>query len=170
MIRNRFSSLLVLSGAGLLFAVCSDQSSGPTAPSRDGLFTHSHVALFTSRAPLDPYRINQPPDFMIHSRAMTDVVIQRLEFQPGPGAWHTHPGPTVVIVVEGQIKLERFTQLAGCTETEVFGPGQAYFEVGNEVHRAVVVSEAPVVLHVTRFLPFGAAISTPADDPGCPVS
>jgi quercetin dioxygenase-like cupin family protein len=125
-------------------------------------------APFTHRAPLDPYRINQPPDFMIHSRAVTDIVMQRSEFPPGEGAWHTHPGPSFVFVEEGQIKLERFSKKDGCTETEVFRPGQIYFEVGNEVHRAVVVSEEPAVLHVTRFnIPVGGATTIPAEDPGC---
>ena len=35
------------------------------------------------------------------------------------------PGSTVVIVVEDQIKLQRFTERAGCKETEVLGTGGA---------------------------------------------
>ncbi len=128
------------------------------------------VALdpFTFRAPLDPYRIHQLPDFMIHSNARTDIVIQRSVFTPGPGMWHTHPGPSFVYVIEGEIKLERFAPKHGCTETPVFGPGSAYFEVANEVHRAVVVSPQSAVLLVTRFnIPVGGAITIPAADPGC---
>jgi quercetin dioxygenase-like cupin family protein len=122
---------------------------------------------FTFRAPLDPFRIRQLPDFLIRSKARTDIVIQRSVFAPGPGMWHTHPGPSFVYVIEGQIKLDRFTK-GGCTETPVFGPGSAYSEIGNEVHRAVVVSHEPAVVLVTRFnIPVGGAITIPAADPGC---
>ena len=105
---------------------------------------------------------------MVHSNTRTDIVIQRSVFAPGAGPWHTHPGPSYVYVIEGQIKLNQFTNQTGCVETPVSGPGQAYFEVGNQVHRAVVVSEESAVLLVVRFnIPVGGAISTPAADPGC---
>jgi quercetin dioxygenase-like cupin family protein len=123
---------------------------------------------FTFRAPLDPYKIHQLPDFMIHSKATTDIVMQRSVFAPGAGPWHTHPGPSFVFVIQGQIKIERFTKKEGCTETPVFVPGGAYFEVADEVHRAVVVSAESAVLLVTRFnIPVGGAITIPAADPGC---
>ncbi|HEU4954645.1 MAG TPA: cupin domain-containing protein [Gemmatimonadales bacterium] len=127
------------------------------------------VALepFTFRAPLDPYKIQQLPDFQIHSKARTDIVIQRSVFAPGAGMWHTHPGPSFVYVIEGEIKLERSTE-DGCTETPVFLPGNAYSEVADEVHRAVVVSAEPAVVLVTRFnIPVGGAFTIPAADPGC---
>ena len=123
---------------------------------------------FTFRAPLDPYLIQQLPDFMIHSKARTDIVIQRSVFAPGPGMWHTHPGPSFVYVIEGEIKLERFSSKDGCTETPVFGPGKAYFELADEVHRAVVVSTQSATVLVTRFnIPVGGAFTIPAADPGC---
>jgi quercetin dioxygenase-like cupin family protein len=103
----------------------------------------------------------------MHSKARTDIVIQRSVFAPGAGMWHTHPGPSFVYVIEGAIKLERSTK-DGCTETPVFGPGNAYFEVADQVHRAVVVSTQSAVVLVTRFnIPVGAAFTIPAADPGC---
>ncbi|HZA25061.1 MAG TPA: hypothetical protein VFA32_21110 [Dehalococcoidia bacterium] len=128
-------------------------------------------APFTHRAPLDPYRINQPPDFMVRSRARTDVVMQRLVVPPGDGAWHTHLGPSFLIVTQGQFKLTRFTEKDGCIETEVFGPAeerQALFEVANEVHRPTVLGTEDAVVYITRFnIPVGGAITIPAEDPGC---
>jgi quercetin dioxygenase-like cupin family protein len=125
------------------------------------------VTPFTVRAPLDPYQLHQLPDFLMHSKARTDIVIQQLVFTPGAGPWHTHPGPSFVYVVQGEIKLERVTG-KGCVETPVFTPGQAYFEVGNQVHRAVVVSSVDAVLFVTRFnVPVGAPITVPAATPNC---
>jgi quercetin dioxygenase-like cupin family protein len=152
------------------FVACSEDP--PVAPAA----TH-HMAAdvapvtqepFTFRASLDPYQIHQLPDFMIHSKARKDIVFQRLVFTPGAGPWHTHPGPSFVYVVEGEIKVEKFTKKDGCTETPVFSPGSAYFEVGDQVHRAVVVSAQSAVLMVTRFnIPVGAPFTIMAADPGC---
>ena len=165
--RSLAAPILTLLTAGG-FVACSEDA--PVAPaSMDHMTAVAGVVLepFTFRAPLDPYQIHQLPDFLMHSKARTDIVIQRLVFAPGAGMWHTHPGPSFVYVIEGQIKLDRFTK-DGCTETPVSGPGNAYSEHANEVHRAVVVSAEPAVVLATRFnIPVGGAITTPAADPGC---
>lgn len=168
--------------AGALLSSCSDRTDPATTVTRDGSFSQTQHSMhqftgdlvslaeepFTFRAPLDPYQIHQLPDFMIHSKTRTDIVIQRSIFAPGAGSWHTHPGPSFVYVISGEIRLDRVTAKGNCEETPVFGPGKAYFEVANEVHRAVVVSSEPAVLLVTRFnIPVGGALSTPAADPGC---
>lgn len=170
------SGLLAAASAGLLIA-CGDVASpaGPAASGsmRGGILSAPDAVLaataepFTVRAPLDPFKINENPGLMIHSRDATDLIIQRLTFAPGAGSWHTHPGPSFIIVASGQIKLQRYSPKSGCTETQVYGPGDGYFESSNEVHRAVIVSTESAVLHVTRIIPQGAAITTPASDPGC---
>ena len=157
-----------LVGAVALAFSCRDQST-PTAVAVTTQAPHAgHIMAsvasvmldpFTYRAPLDPYKIQQLPDFMIHSAARTDIVLQRLVFAPGAGPWHTHPGPSFVYVIEGDIRLDRVTEKGDCEATAVSGAGQAYFEVANQVHRAVVVSTQPAVLLVTRFnIPVGGAI------------
>lgn len=166
--RSLAGSVLALLAAGW-FVACSENA--PVAPTAMDHMTTDLAGVtlepFTFRAPVDPYKIHQLPDFMIHSQARTDIVYQRLVFAPGAGMWHTHPGPSFVYVIEGQIKIERLTK-DGCTETPVFGPGNAYSEIADEVHRAVVVSIEPAVLLVTRFnIPVGGAITIPAADPGC---
>jgi quercetin dioxygenase-like cupin family protein len=170
---GRMPQLLVL----LLASACTENGEAPTAAMSAGAHSPDHMsasvtavttAPFTVRAPLDPYRIQQLPDFQIHSRARSDIVIQQSVFNPGAGPWHTHPGPSFVYVIEGEIKLERHNKQDGCTETPVHGAGQAYYETADEVHRAVVVSATPAVLLVTRFnIPVGGAITIPAADPGC---
>lgn len=173
MSRRKLASLLVAVLATGAYVACSEEP--PVAP---GVTHNMHnmsadvVALdldpFTFRAPLEPYKIHQLPNFMIHSKAKTDIVIQRLVFAPGAGPWHTHPGPSFVYVIEGQLKIERFTKKGGCTESQLFVPGNAYFEVADEVHRAVVVSAQSAVLLVTRFnIPVGGAFTIMAADPGC---
>jgi quercetin dioxygenase-like cupin family protein len=150
-------------------AVVNSSSTSMTAMDHmSAAVTTVAVAPFTVRATLDPFRIIQQPEFMIQSKERSDIVIQQSVFAPGAGMWHTHPGPSFVYVVDGQIKLEKFTKGNGCTETPVFGPGQAYFEIADEVHRAVVVSATDAVVLVTRFnIPVGQPITIPAADPGC---
>jgi quercetin dioxygenase-like cupin family protein len=165
----------------MLATACSDGTEAPLAVANSDAAAPMHsmdhmssavtavaTAPFTVRAPLDPYRIQQPPDFQIHSKATSDIVMQQSVFNPGAGPWHTHPGPSFIYVVEGEIKLERHTRQDGCTETPVYRQGEAYYENADEVHRAVVLSATPVVVLVTRFnIPVGGAITIPAADPGC---
>jgi quercetin dioxygenase-like cupin family protein len=123
---------------------------------------------FTFRAPLDPFRIAQKHEFAIRSKDTKDIVIQQSVFQPGAGPWHTHPGPSFIYVVQGRLKLERVVRKNKCVETPEHGVGQAYYEIGEQVHRAVVVSAEPAVLMVVRFnIPVGAPFTIPAADPGC---
>jgi quercetin dioxygenase-like cupin family protein len=131
-------------------------------------FIAQQVEPFTVRTTLDPFQIHQLPEFLMHSQVPTDLVIQRSVFAPGAGPWHFHPGPSFVYVISGEIKLRKFSEKEGCFETQVYGPGQAYFELGNQVHRALVVSEGSAVLMVARFLPAGAPITVQVPDPGCP--
>jgi quercetin dioxygenase-like cupin family protein len=174
--RPRLLGLIVALIAGGGFLACSEDA--PVAPGTShtgmagdhmsGDVTTLALEPFTFRAPLDPFKIHQLPDFMIHSKARKDIVFQSLEFAPGPGPWHTHPGPSFVYVVAGELKVERFNKKDGCTESPVHVPGTAYFEVANEVHRAVVVSAEPAVLVVTRFnIPVGQPFTIMAADPGC---
>jgi quercetin dioxygenase-like cupin family protein len=167
--------------ATCLVLLACDENSQPTAVSREarsdaGTHTmHSSATVlaadltpFTFRASLEPYRIHQLPDFLMHSTARKDIVIQRSVFNPGAGPWHTHPGPSFIYVIEGEIKLERHNAHQGCFETPVYHAGEAYSEVADEVHRAVVMSATPAVVLVTRFnIPVGAPITVPAANPGC---
>jgi quercetin dioxygenase-like cupin family protein len=174
--RHRLIGLIVALIVGGGFLACSEDA--PVAPGTShtgmagdhmsGDVTTLALEPFTFRAPLDPFSIQQLPDFMIHSKATKDIVIQRAVFAPGAGPWHTHPGPSFIYVIEGEIKVERFDKKDGCTESPVHVPGAAYFEVANQVHRAVVVSAEPAVLMVTRFnVPVGQPFTIMAADPGC---
>ena len=150
-------------GAG---AAACDQPGDTLAPAAD--LAVQSLEPFTVRAPLEGFHINRPPDFVIESRVPKYIVIQRSVFAPGPGGWHTHPGPTFVVVTQGLIKLTRYTGNRGCEDTAVHGPGQAYFETGSDVHRATVLSAESAVLLLFRLnIPVGGAISVPASDPGC---
>jgi quercetin dioxygenase-like cupin family protein len=171
---------LLLTATLVLLAACSEQTpptavvAGSDAAARAASLSATDlIALqatdpFTIRAPLDPYRIHQLPDFMIHSSVGADLVIQRLVLPPGSVPWHTHPGPSFVIVEQGNITLSQFTPKTGCIQSPVLGPGQTFYRAGNEIHRLTVVGAGEAVLYVARFnIPVGGAITIPADDPGC---
>src|SRR5688500_5749667 len=163
----------------LVLASCNDASPAPTAPANPGAMDHgmhgrpamavaADLTPFTFRASLDDYKIHQLPDFLMHSKARKDIVFQRSVFNPGNGPWHTHPGPSFIYVLEGEIKLQRVNQQQGCFGPPVYQVGDAYFGLADEVHRAVVVSATPAVVLVPRFnTPPGAPITVPAADPGC---
>ena len=167
-----------------LLVACSDGGEAPTAPSHANapadqpamdhmsnatsqLSLQAAATPFTVRATIDPYRIQQQPDFMMQSKQASDIVMQQSVFAPGAGMWHTHPGPSFIYVLEGNINLERVTK-AGCVASPVYGPGDVYFETGEQVHRAVVSSATPAVVLVTRFnVPVGAPFTIPAPAPDC---
>jgi quercetin dioxygenase-like cupin family protein len=176
---TRTTNAVTLACTVLFFAACDDHASpigitdadAARPPSPNVVLPAASATVlavdpFTVRAPLDPYFINQAPDFMIRSHVRSDLVIQRLVTAPGPGAWHTHPGPSFGIVEQGHVMITRYTD-HGCT-TSVYGPGEAYFEVAGQVHRASVVGSESAVEHKVRFnTPVGGAFTTPAADPGC---
>ena len=121
---------------------------------------------FTARAPLDPFFINQPSQMMLRSDARMDFGIQRLVTAPGPGGWHTHPGPSFGIVERGFVKITRVTK-DGCVST-TYGPGDAYYEVAGEVHRATVIAPDTAVEYKARFYtPAGQPFGNPAPAPAC---
>ena len=164
---NTMLKTLAIAFAGAVLAACNDGATSP-AP-REQPVTSSHAAPlpapFTIRAPLDAFFINQPSELMMRTDARSDFVMQRLVSNPGAGAWHTHPGPSFGIVEQGQVMITKYTKKEGCVST-VYGPGEAYFEIAGEVHRATVLGTVPAVEYKARFYaPVGGALSSPAVDP-----
>jgi quercetin dioxygenase-like cupin family protein len=170
-------------GSAALLLACGDSKRAPTEASRAGtaapaMHSMDHMAgtttltpadttPFTYRAPLAPFRIQQP-GLTIQSTGTADIVWQQSIFTPGAGPWHYHPGPSFIYVTQGRIRLERVTSRGTCELTKVYQPGDGYFEVGNQVHRAIVLGSQSAVLVVTRFgVPVGGSFTIPAADPGC---
>ena len=125
---------------------------------------------FAVRGTLDPFFINQAPEFMMRSSIPSEIVIQRLTTSPTPSAWHTHPGPIFAKVEVGRVTIQRYVK--GVCLTQTYEEGQTYIEVANDVHRAS--GEGPTASgaleYKVRFIPAGAPLSTPldaADIPAC---
>jgi quercetin dioxygenase-like cupin family protein len=169
---NNIKTVVAIVCAGAVWAACDDSSSA-TGPRTSGMAPSAAevTALaepFTVRAPLDAFFINQPSQVMIRTDARADIAMQRLVTAPGPGKWHTHPGPSFGIVDAGEVKITRYSKKDGCVET-IYRKGDAYFEVANEVHRADVIGTEHAVEYKVRFYtPVGAAFSSPpAEIPSC---
>ena len=141
-------------GTGALFAACNDEATSPARPDGHGsaavIAAEEALPAFTERAALGPFFINQPSQLMMRTDAPTDFVIQRVVGPPGPGAWHTHTGPSFGIVKTGAVTITRWSRKTGCVST-TYQAGQAYYEVADEVHRATVEGGAPAIEYKARF-------------------
>jgi quercetin dioxygenase-like cupin family protein len=154
--------------AVLAGAACDGSTPTATAQAPAAADVVVAPAPFTARAPLDPFRVHQLPDFMAHSADRTDFVVQRLVLPPGPVAWHTHPGPSFVIIEAGLVRVQHVSEKTGCVESPILGAGHAFIRAGNEVHRLTVLGTSDAVLYAARFnVPVGGAITIPAEDPDC---
>jgi len=79
--------------------------------------------------------------------------------------WHTHAGPVVVNVVQGELT---FVDADGCAERD-YGAGTAFVDLGHgHVHTAFATGET--VLVATFFeAPASGPLLIPAEDPGCTI-
>jgi quercetin dioxygenase-like cupin family protein len=104
--------------------------------------------------------------FVLNTRDVAVVNRQTIIAQPGwSSGWHSHPGPTIVIVVRGT--LSRYH--GDCTRTES-SAGQAFVE--GDRHAGVVRNESAgeVELQVTYVTPRGAPLRIDEANPGCTVN
>jgi quercetin dioxygenase-like cupin family protein len=105
----------------------------------------------------------------------SNVAVTRMTFQPGAQApWHTHAGPVIVSVVEGELV---YVMADGCSEHS-YPAGSAFVDPGRgNVHSAYNPTDGPTVL-VNTFLEAPAdgplliteGVTAPADNCGLPTS
>lgn len=103
---------------------------------------------------------------VLNTRGIAVVNRQTIIAQPGwSSGWHSHPGPTIVIVVRGT--LSRYH--GDCSRTQ-YSAGQAFVE--GDPHAGVVRNESAgeVELQVTYVTPPGTPLRTDEANPGCAVN
>ena len=108
-------------------------------------------------------------DYTVKGTGGSDVVVQKVTFEPGATApWHTHPGPETAIVVAGTLTLF-MADHPECAPHE-YKPGQVFVGTGKVVHQAKNLGKEAVQLVVTYFnVPAGGPVATPAQRPSnCP--
>ncbi len=104
-------------------------------------------------------------DVELRATGPTDVHILQNKIAPGGTfGWHSHPGPSIVVVQSGALTLYRADDPA-CTP-QVFGAGSGFVDQGGHVH--VVRNEGSVdaVVYVTSIIPKGARRRIDELDPG----
>jgi len=78
----------------------------------------------------------------------SEVAVARITVQPGVAfPLHTHPGPVVVTVVEGELTYVE----AGTCEERIYPAGTAFVDTGRDVHSAFGSSSGVTTLVATFF-------------------
>jgi quercetin dioxygenase-like cupin family protein len=101
----------------------------------------------------------------INTKGVTDVHILENRIAPGGTfGWHSHPGPSIVVVKSGALTLYRGDDRA-CTP-HVIAAGSGFVDDGGDVH--VVRNEGSVeaVVYVTSLVPQGAGRRIDEPSPG----
>ena len=91
-------------------------------------------------------------------------VLQNTIAPGGTFGWHSHPGPSLVIVKSGTSTFYRGDDPT-CTP-QVHPAGSAYVDPGGVVHIARNEGAVDLVVIVTRLIPNGAAARIDEPDPG----
>ena len=101
----------------------------------------------------------------------TDVVTVQNTFAPGGSSgWHSHPGPTVIVVQSGEITIYSESAGGGPCKVRTYQTGQAFYEWPRNVQTGVNEGGTNAVLAVTFFdVPHGGAARIDQPNPGnCP--
>ena len=101
----------------------------------------------------------------LKTKGVSDVYVLRNRIAPGGTfGWHSHPGPSIVVVESGALTLYEADD-PDCTP-QVFEPGSGFVDGGGDVH--VVRNEGSVdaVVYVTSIVPQGAERRIDEPDPG----
>jgi quercetin dioxygenase-like cupin family protein len=104
---------------------------------------------------------------VIQVRDAQDTVIQQISFQPGGHTgWHSHPGPALVLVTQGELTL--FSSEDPTCTGRTYSAGQAFIDPGQgHVHIGRASHTQNTVLWVTYFdVPPGSGVRVDAPDPG----
>lgn len=104
--------------------------------------------------------------WMTHLRTKGATEIAVVENRVAPGGsfgWHSHPGPSLIVVTQGEITFYRADDPT-CTP-QVYRKGDAFVDEGTHVHVGINNGLEELVVVVTRLLPAGAQPRIDAPDP-----
>lgn len=117
---------------------------------------------------LDPINILvKNGDWLTQLRTKGESSLTVVENDVAPGGtfgWHSHPGPSLIIVKSGTLTFYRADDTT-CTP-EVHSAGEAFVDEGTDVHVGINLGTTTAVVIVTRLLPAGAPARIDAPDPG----
>jgi quercetin dioxygenase-like cupin family protein len=100
----------------------------------------------------------------LRTKGKTDIAVVENRVAPGGSfGWHSHPGPSIIIVKQGAITFYGADDPT-CTP-QVYREGDAFIDQGTDVHIGINNGTEDLVVIVTRFLPDGAKARDDAPDP-----
>jgi len=159
--RKRF---LLAIGAAALAAVAFG---GIVLATPASLVTNTTIAAGN----LGPVNLNiKTGDWKLDLRTKGDSNVIVTESRVSPGGdfgWHSHPGPSLVVVKSGTLSFYRGDDPT-CT-AEIYLAGDAFIDPGGVVHIGRNEGSVDLVVDTTRLVPAGAAPRIDEPDPGnCP--
>jgi quercetin dioxygenase-like cupin family protein len=156
--RTRITLALTIAMVSVLIAVGIVQATPASGVTTTTIATGS----------LDPVNLLvKNGDWMAQIRTKGQSSLQVVENDVAPGGsfgWHSHPGPSLVIVKSGTITFYMGDDPT-CTP-EVRTAGDAFIDSGQDVHIGRNEGTVPAVVIVTRLLPAGAPARIDQPDPG----
>jgi quercetin dioxygenase-like cupin family protein len=106
------------------------------------------------------------PDWLLITRVRgdSDLYVTQNTLQPGgQTGWHTHPGPSLVTVIEGTVTVYE----DDCTST-TYSAGESFTDIGcGDVHNLRNETGVEAKTVAVQVVPHGATRRIDADDPGC---
>ena len=164
--RNR---LVFALGAALLGAVAGAGIVLATAPSgvTSTLFAVGHFAEIdaTTLTDIDPDTRTDFWQARIRMKGSSDLYVLENRIAPGGSfGWHSHPGPSLVIVKSGALTLYRGDDPA-CTP-QVIQAGSGFVDNGGDVHLVRNEGSIETVVYVTSLVPEGFARRIDEPSPG----
>jgi len=104
----------------------------------------------------------------IETRGESDVHVLENRIAPGGSfGWHSHPGPSLVVVKTGALTLYRGDD-PGCTP-QVIAAGSGFVDNGGDIHLVRNEGSIETVVYVTSLVPRGATRRIDQPSPGnCP--
>ena len=112
------------------------------------------------------------PDFQVRIDTKGSSDVHVLENRLAPGAtfgWHSHPGPSLVVVKSGALWVYKAsTADTGCAP-EVVHAGHGFVDNGSDVHMVRNEGTVETVVYVVSIIPTGATRRIDESAPaGCP--
>jgi quercetin dioxygenase-like cupin family protein len=118
--------------------------------------------------PIDAKTLSSSWQARIDTKGVSDLYVLENRIAPGGSfGWHSHPGPSLVIVKSGALTLYRGDDPT-CTP-QVVQAGSGFVDDGGDIHLVRNEGTVETVVYVTSLVPEGAARRIDQPAPGnCP--
>ncbi len=106
------------------------------------------------------------PDWLLFTRVRgdSDLYVTKHTFQPGgQTGWHSHPGPSLITVIEGTLTVYH----DDCT-FETYSAGESFTDLGcGDIHNVVNEGATQAIDVAVQIVPHGAPRRIDEPNPGC---